>query len=412
MALAAMLLSGRYVLDELIGSGGYCEVWRATDTVLTRPVAVKLLHAGYVRHDEALARFKAEARYAGALSHVNIARVYDYGEPDDGQSYLVMELVDGPSLADVLTRGPLAARWTMDVVAQVAAGLQAAHAAGVIHRDIKPANILLAPGGAVRITDFGIAHAVGSAPVTSTGMVMGTPGYIAPERVAGAAAGRPSDLYALGIMAYECLAGAPPFSGGALEVAIAHRDRPLPPLPASVPAEVVALVMMLTAKDPAWRPGSAAEVAHHAARLRDALAAQRDRAWAVAPALTTLEHPPAVPGGPLGVAGGPLAVAGGPLGVLGDPVAVAGDPLAVPDVPLGVPGDPLAGIPYRPWAGGSRYRRAVAVAALALAALTCLVLVSVTGFASSGSHRTGPPSPAGSRAAPHRQKDHGNGNSQ
>jgi len=158
--------------------------------VLTRPVAVKLLHAGYARHDGALARFKAEARHAGALSHENIARVYDYGEPADGQSYLVMELVDGPSLADVLAGGPLPAGRTMDIVAQVAAGLQAAHAAGVIHRDIKPANILFAPDGAARITDFGIAHAVGSAPVTSTGMVMGTPGYVAPERVAGATAGQ------------------------------------------------------------------------------------------------------------------------------------------------------------------------------------------------------------------------------
>jgi eukaryotic-like serine/threonine-protein kinase len=117
----------REVLDEPIGAGGYCEVWRATDTVLARPVAVKLLHVGYARHDEALARFKAEARHAGALSHQNIARVYDYGEPGDGQPYLVMELVDGPSLADVLAGGPLSAGRTMDVVARVAAGLQAAH---------------------------------------------------------------------------------------------------------------------------------------------------------------------------------------------------------------------------------------------------------------------------------------------
>ena len=128
----------------------------------------------------------------------------------------------------------------------------------------------------MRITDFGIAHAVGSAPVTSTGMVMGTPGYIAPERVAGAQAGPASDLYALGVVAYECLAGSPPFSGGALDVAIAHRDRPLPPLPASVPAEVATFVMTLTAKDPAWRPDSAGEVAHQAGRLRDALLPDAD----------------------------------------------------------------------------------------------------------------------------------------
>ena len=302
MVHTATLLAGRYVLDEPVGAGGYCEVWRATDTVLTRQVAVKLLHAGYASQGEALARFKAEARHAGALSHENIARVYDYGEPADGQSYLVMELVNGPSLADVLARGPLGARRTMDTVAQVAAGLQAAHTAGLIHRDIKPANILFTSKGGVRITDFGIAHAVGSTPVTSTGMVMGTPGYIAPERVSGAQAGPASDLYALGIVAYECLAGSQPFRGGALDVAIAHRDRPLPPLPASVPAEVAAFVMTLTAKDPARRPASAGEVARLAGRLRDDLLPDADRA-SPAPAAVLAPVPAAIPPPPSAAAG-------------------------------------------------------------------------------------------------------------
>ena len=120
----------------------------------------------------------------------------------------------------------------MDVIAQSAAGLQAAHSTRLIHRDIKPANILFAPGGMVKITDFGVAHAIGAAPVTATGMVMGTPGYIAPERVSGGQARPPSDLYALGIVAYESLTAAQPFTGSPLEVALAHRDRPLPPLPA------------------------------------------------------------------------------------------------------------------------------------------------------------------------------------
>ena len=345
MVHAATLLAGRYVLDEPIGAGGYCQVWRATDTVLTRQVAVKLLHAGYASQGEALARFKAEARHAGALSHENIARVYDYGEPEDAQSYLVMELVDGPSLADVLARGPLGARPTMDTVAQVAAGLQAAHTAGLIHRDIKPANILFTSGGSVRITDFGIAHAVGSTPVTSTGMVMGTPGYIAPERVSGAQAGPASDLYALGIVAYECLVGSQPFAGGALDVAIAHRDRPLPPLPVSVPAEVAAFVMTLTAKDPAWRPASAGEAADQAGRLRDDLLSQGHSARGV---------PGAAPAGP--------------------PPTIADD------------------VRSRP-----RRRRPLAVAALTLAALTCLVLISVTGFAS-GSHPARSPSHTPSHA--------------
>lgn len=213
MTVAATLLDGRYSLDEQIGAGGFCEVWRATDTVLTRPVAVKVLHAVYAHQPDAQARFKAEAQHAGALFHQNIARVYDYGEPARGRAYLVMELIEGPSLASVLAGGPRDAAQTMDIVAQVAAGLGEAHSAGLIHRDIKPANILFTSEGTARITDFGIAYAVGSIPLTVTGTVMGTPGYIAPERVAGAQAGPASDLYALGIVAYECLAGRGPSRG-------------------------------------------------------------------------------------------------------------------------------------------------------------------------------------------------------
>jgi eukaryotic-like serine/threonine-protein kinase len=270
MGQAGKLLAARYRLDEPIGKGGFSEVWRATDTVLARPVAVKLLHPGRAQQPEVLARFRAEARNAAALWHVNIAHTYDYDEPADGlQPYLVMELVDGPCLAGVFAGGPLSAARTMDIVAQAAAGLQAAHAAGLIHRDIKPGNLLLASDGTVKITDFGISHAIGSAPVTITGVVMGTAEYLAPERIAGAPAGPASDLYALGIVAYQCLAGAPPFTGEPLDVACAHRDRPVPPLPPSVSAGVTALVMQLLAKDPAWRPGSAAEVAHRAGRLRD-----------------------------------------------------------------------------------------------------------------------------------------------
>ena len=271
MALAGTLLGDRYQLDQPIGSGGYSEVWRASDTVLSRPVAVKLLHPGYAQHPDARARFQAEARHAGALAHQNIARVYDYGEPEGDQPFLVMELVEGPSLAHVLTVGPLGAARTMDVIAQAACGLQAAHCEGLIHRDVKPANLLVAPEGTVKVTDFGIAHAVGSVPLTLTGNLLGTPGYLAPERASGAQATPATDLYALGIVAYECLAGAPPFAGPPLDVTLAHRDLPLPPLPADLPLEVVAFVMELAAKDPRWRPGSAGEAAQRAAHLRDNL---------------------------------------------------------------------------------------------------------------------------------------------
>lgn len=267
-----VMLAGRYRLDGRIAAGGVGEVWRAADIVLDRPVAVKLLRAEYAEHPEALARFRAEARHAGSLSHPGIAQVYDYGEPDPPYPpYLVMELVDGPSLASVLASGPLDPARAMDVVAQAAAGLAAAHAAGLVHRDIKPGNLLLGRGGEVKITDFGIAHAAGSAPITRIGTVIGTPAYLAPERAAGAPATPASDLYSLGVVAYECLAGVPPFSGDPAQVVADHQHQPVPPLLPTVPSQAAALVAELMAKDPAARPASAGEVAARAGRLRDAL---------------------------------------------------------------------------------------------------------------------------------------------
>jgi eukaryotic-like serine/threonine-protein kinase len=275
-AAGSVVLGGRYVLGEKIGAGGSSEVWCATDLVLSRRVAIKLPRLG---NAEVLTRFRAEAQHAGGLSHENIARIYDYGESAPPQPpFLVMELVDGPSLAGALAAGPLDPARCLEVVAQTACGLHAAHLAGLVHRDIKPANLLLAPGGLVKITDFGIAQATDATAVTGTGQLLGTPGYLAPERAMGASATSASDLYALGIVAYECLAGAPPFTGPALAVALAHQERALPPLPCQVPREVAALVLELTAKDPADRPCSAGEVArwagHMAARMAAGAAAR------------------------------------------------------------------------------------------------------------------------------------------
>ncbi len=287
MSSPGVLLAGRYRLESRIAAGGVSEVWRAEDLVLGRMVAVKLLQDSYTGHPETLARFRAEARHAGSLSHPGIAHVYDYGEADLlGPPYLVLELVDGPSLAQVLAGGRLDAATTMDVVAQAAVGLAAAHAAGVVHRDIKPANLLIGPGGMVKITDFGIAHAAGSAPITRVGMLVGTPAYLAPERVMCALATPASDLYSLGIVAYECLAGTPPFRGTAQEITAASQHRPLPPLPASLPAGVAALIAQLTARDPGARPPSAADVAIRAGQLRDALAGGVTIASAAGPGAT------------------------------------------------------------------------------------------------------------------------------
>ena len=161
----SLMLAGRYRLEARIAIGAVGDVWRATDLVLARPVAVKLLRPEYAEHPEILARFEAEARHAASVTHPGIAQVYDYGEAGTAESpYLVMELVDGPSLAQVLAAGPLEPCYAMDVLAQAAAGLAAAHAAGLVHRDVKPANLLVGPDNQVKITDFGIAYAAPSSP--------------------------------------------------------------------------------------------------------------------------------------------------------------------------------------------------------------------------------------------------------
>lgn len=269
MVPPGLVLESRYRLEDPIAAGGMGEVWRARDLILGRGIAVKLLHLDYTRDEVCLARFRAEAQHAGSLSHPNIAQVYDYN--DAARPYLVMELVDGPSLAALLAEGPLDPARAMQVIAQAAGGLQAVHAAGLVHRDVKPGNLLITRGGQVKVTDFGIAHAAGAPPVTRTGTMMGTPAYLAPERAAGASATPAADLYALGVVAYQCLTGRLPFDGEPLAVAIAHMEQELPPLPLDVPPGAAALVADLTAKDPRARPSCAAQVAAQAEQLRAAL---------------------------------------------------------------------------------------------------------------------------------------------
>ena len=271
-----LVLDDRYQLNEPIAAGGVGQVWRAADLLLDRPVAVKLLRPEYADHPETLERFRAEAKHAGSLTHPCIARVYDYSNSGPTvPPYLVMEFVNGPSLADILASDSVDPVLALDVVAQAAAGLDAAHRSGLVHRDIKPGNILIGEDGLVKVTDFGIAHAAGSAPITGPGVVMGTTQYMAPERIAGAPATPASDLYSLGILIYECLTGLPPFDGGTAEVMAGHLYLPLPPLPAGVPPELDELIARLTAKDPAARLADAAELATTARRLRDMLTADR-----------------------------------------------------------------------------------------------------------------------------------------
>jgi eukaryotic-like serine/threonine-protein kinase len=272
----SQLVAGRYKLDERVGSGSFGDVWRATDLLLARPVAVKLLRTELAADQDAARRFRAEAHHAGSLSHEAITRVYDYDDSGAaGTPFLVMEYVDGPSVASVLVDGPMAPAAVMDLVAQVASGLSAAHQTGLVHRDIKPHNLLFDADGNVKITDFGVSAAVGDAAVTATGWVVRTPEYLAPERLEGQRGDARSDLYSLGIVAYQCLTGRLPFSGPAMEVAQAHLLEPLPPLAEHIPVQASELVLALTAKDPMSRPLNAAAVAEMARRARDDLTGPR-----------------------------------------------------------------------------------------------------------------------------------------
>ncbi len=270
-----VLLGGRYLLTERIAGGGMGEVWAATDEVLGRPVAVKILRREYADDPTFLERFRAEARHAAGLSHSGIAAVYDYGE-DDGSPFIVMELVPGEALsAEMAREGAIAPDRTLDIIGQAALALQVAHDGGVIHRDVKPGNLLLTPDGTVKITDFGIARATDSVPLTLTGAIMGTAYYISPEQASGESVTPASDVYSLGIVAYECLTGRRPFDGNTpVNVALAQVREEPPALPAGIPEPVTALVMRMLAKDPADRPASAGELGREALALRSAGDAQ------------------------------------------------------------------------------------------------------------------------------------------
>ena len=263
-----LTIAERYALEERVAVGGMGEVWRARDVVLDRRVAVKVLKAEYAIDPRFLDRFRAEAKHAASLSHPGIASVFDYGEIGE-MAFLVMEYVDGEPLSGLLARtGRLPADRTLDLVGQAALALQAAHDAGVVHRDVKPGNLLVRPDGVVKVTDFGIARVVDSAPVTQTGMVVGTAAYLSPEQAAGKPVTPASDVYSLGVVSYECLTGERPFAGdSAVAIAMAHVASPPPPLPKDTPPIVADLVNRALDKEPDRRPPSAGDFGRTALAL-------------------------------------------------------------------------------------------------------------------------------------------------
>ena len=295
------LIANRYRLQRLIATGGMGQVWEATDNRLDRRVAVKVLKAEFSADPTFRERFRTEARTTAMLNHHGIAGVYDYGETRDPSgaetAYLVMELVAGEPLNAVLGRvGRLSMVHALDMLEQTGRALEVAHEAGVVHRDVKPGNILVTPTGQVKITDFGIAKAVDASPVTKTGMVMGTAQYIAPEQALGQDATAASDVYALGVVGYEALAGQRPFIGeGAITVAMKHVREAPAPLPTDLPANVRELIEITMVKDPAGRYARGGEFA-------DAVAAVR--------AGRRPPPPGSVPGGPPPAVHGPIASIG------------------------------------------------------------------------------------------------------
>ncbi|MBO3143863.1 protein kinase domain-containing protein [Dermatophilus congolensis] len=252
----------RYTLGDRIAVGGMGEVWRARDKVLERDVAIKLLSPTLAGQPGFAQRFREEARNSAALGHPNIANVYDYGE-DSGAHWLVMELVEGNNLAHILKdEVRIDPDRTSSILAQAALGLQAAHDAGVIHRDVKTANIIIRNDGVAKITDFGISRAIDAVPITRTGEVMGTAQYISPEQATGKPVGPASDIYSLGVVAYEMVAGHRPFEETSpVATAMAHVQDPVPPLPGWVPEDLSTVIMSCLNKAPEDRPASAGDLA-------------------------------------------------------------------------------------------------------------------------------------------------------
>ncbi|XVQ86085.1 protein kinase domain-containing protein [Microbispora siamensis] len=398
------VLGGRYRLTSPIAAGGMGEVWRADDELLGREVAIKLLGRHVAGDATFRDRFRSEARITAALTDPGIAQVFDYGETD-GLAYLVMELVRGEPLSAILARnGVLGPDVTLDIVQQTARGLHAAHRAGVIHRDVKPGNLLVTEAGQVKITDFGIARALEAAPLTATGTILGTAQYVSPEQASGTTLTPASDVYSLGVVAYECLAGRPPFTAETpVALALRHLNDTPPPLPGNVPAPVAALVMAMLAKDPATRPETGPVLLDRVRVLRETLAGTA-ASTAVLGSLTDPRGfpaaggagqttPPAAPGltTPLGEPAGAGTQRPGATAPLGPvPASPRRAPAGVPDARTRRPGGPEGSV------GGRRRRRTT----LLLATAGCAAAVGIGVLAFTAAHTGEPPPDPGETAAP------------
>ncbi|MFD1541412.1 serine/threonine-protein kinase [Nonomuraea guangzhouensis] len=267
-------LNDRYTLVSRVGGGGMGEVWRASDTVLGRTVAVKVLIPALTEDPKFAQRFQNEARAMATLHHPGVVDVYDYGTCEvDGRrvSFLVMQFVEGESLDRVLRREALDPATTMRLIAEVGDALAAAHAQGIVHRDVKPANLMVRPDGSVALTDFGIAHSVSAVQLTATGAMLCSAGYCAPEMATASDVTPAVDVYALGVVAYQCLTGHLPFDGDTpVQIIYKHLHAPVPDLPADVPPGPRQIVTRALEKAPERRWPTAAVMAEAARKAFDA----------------------------------------------------------------------------------------------------------------------------------------------
>jgi eukaryotic-like serine/threonine-protein kinase len=269
-ALVGTILAERYRIEELLGQGGMGTVYRAEHVHMKRAVALKVLHPEIAAVSEVAARFEREAIAVGRIEHRNVAKAMDFGRLPNGSFYLVMEYVKGTSLRELIKRGPLAPARALEIARQTAEAIEAAHDAGVVHRDLKPDNVMLADRSGlhdqVKVLDFGVAkiatdEARGDSAITQYGAIVGTLDYMAPEQAGGGVVDHRADLYALGVILYELLAGHPPFSADEPVVLISkHLVEPPPALPASITEKTAAIVFDLLAKDPNLRIQSAADL--------------------------------------------------------------------------------------------------------------------------------------------------------
>ena len=387
MIRPGVMLGGRYRLEERIAGGGMGDVWRGTDDVLGRTVAVKILLPALLDEPGFAERFRGEARTMATINHPGVVDVYDYGS-DQQIAFLVMEYVEGDALSRTLSRvGRLTPARTMALVAQAADALHAAHGNGIVHRDVKPGNLLVRPNGTLVLTDFGIARSALVGQLTVAGAVLGTASYISPEQAAGDVATPASDVYALGVVAYQCLSGHRPFDGATpIEIAMKHVRETPRALPADIPPAVRAIVERAMAKDPAARWPSASAMAAVARQAASSLTATQQPATHPVSHTRPTSSPPNRPQSGVPTSGAARAAVPRPVsGARGAAAVPSPPPMAPPMSPAPPSYRPRSGppvnnayhpAPAKPESSFGRQVLVVLAVVLALLVLLCAGVIS------------------------------------